>query len=209
MEILFFTLLGYLLGSIPFGFLLTKYSTGEDIRESGSGNIGATNVLRSGKKTLAGLTLFLDGFKAWLAVFIALQFTEARANPALLEEYPSFAAFFAGLGALLGHVFPVWLKFKGGKGVATYFGMLLGLNGMVFLVAASIWLMMFGVKRISSLAALTTIALVPGWMIVFTDSLGGAFLFLASLLVAWRHHENIERLRQGEEQPFGAEQNSA
>ena len=119
------------------------------------------------------------------------------------EVHPSVAAFSAGLAALVGHMYPLWLKFKGGKGVACYFGMLLGLTPMVFLIAASIWLTMFAAKRISSLAALLTITFVPGWMFVFTDSIGAYFALAASLLIAWRHRENISRLRQGEEKPFG------
>ncbi len=202
-EIPLFALLGYLLGSIPFGLILTKITTGKDIRDTGSGNIGATNVLRSGKKGLAALTLLLDGAKAWLAVYLAVQFSDIRVDNILREFYPSIAALSAGLGALLGHMYPVWLKFKGGKGVACYFGMILGLNWMVFLIAASIWATMFAIKRISSLAALTTIMFIPGWMFVFTDSIGTFFLLAASLLVAWRHRENIARLSKGEEKPFG------
>ncbi len=203
-EIIIFAALGYLLGSIPFGLILTKMTTGDDIRKTGSGNIGATNVLRSGKKGLAAATLLMDAAKAWLAVFIAMQFVVLRAEPILGEVYPSIAAFAAGLGAMIGHMYPVWLKFKGGKGVACYFGMLLGLSPMVFLIAGSIWLLMFALKRISSLAALLTITFVPGWMFVFTDAIGALFLLVASVLVAWRHRENFKRLTKGEEKPFGS-----
>lgn len=203
-EIPLFMLIGYLLGSIPFGLILTKLTSGKDIRETGSGNIGATNVLRSGSKGLAALTLLLDGAKAWLAVFIAVYYTDVRVDNILREIYPSFAALAAGLGALLGHMYPVWLKFKGGKGVACYFGMLLGLNWMLFLIATSIWLSMFAIKRISSLAALTTIMFIPGWTFVFADSIASLVVLIASLWVAWRHRENIGRLMKGEEKPFGA-----
>lgn len=201
-EILFYATLGYLLGSIPFGLLLTKWATGEDIRASGSGNIGATNVLRSGKKGLAALTLLLDGAKAWLAVYLAMQFTEMRDNLNLGESYPSYAALAAGLAALLGHVFPVWLKFKGGKGVASYFGMVLGLCMPVFWIAAAIWLSTFLLKRISSMAALMTIFFIPGWMYIFNDGISALTVGIASVVIAWRHKENIARLRKGEEKPF-------
>ncbi|MDG1286852.1 MAG: glycerol-3-phosphate 1-O-acyltransferase PlsY [Rickettsiales bacterium] len=204
LEVIIFAIIGYLLGSIPFGLILTKMTTGEDIRKTGSGNIGATNVLRSGKKGLAIATLLMDAAKAWLAVFIAMQFLAMRVEPSLNEFYPSIAAFAAGFGALIGHMYPVWLKLKGGKGVACYFGMLLGLSPIVFFIAGSIWLLMFAVKRISSLAALITISFIPGWMFVFADAIGAIFLLVASLLVAWRHRENFARLRKGEEKPFGS-----
>lgn len=203
-EILLFALIGYLLGSIPFGLILTKLASGKDIRETGSGNIGATNVLRSGNKGLAAVTLILDGAKAWLAVFVALYFTDLRVDRIVGEAYPSYAALAAGFGTLLGHMYPVWLKFKGGKGVACYFGMLLGLHWMVFCIAASIWCMMFALKRISSLAALITIIFIPGWTFVFIDSIAAIVVLTASLWVAWRHRENIDRLMKGQEKPFGA-----
>lgn len=198
-DIIIFSALGYLLGSIPFGLLLTKLATGKDIRQTGSGNIGATNVMRSGNKGLAAVTLLLDGAKAWLAVFIAMQFTELRAHDVLSEFYPSIAAFSAGLAALLGHIFPIWLKFKGGKGVACYFGMLLGLSAPVFGVAVLIWLSTFLLKRISSLAALLTCIFLPFWMFIFTDLTGALFIAFASIIILWRHKENISRLRKGEE----------
>jgi len=180
--------------------------TGEDIRETGSGNIGATNVLRSGQKRAAILTLLFDMAKAWLAVYLVMCMSEARVNGQLGEVYPSIPAFIAGIAALLGHMYPIWLNFKGGKGVACYFGMILALSPFVFLIAASIWLLMFALKRISSVAALSTIMFVPGWMFVFTDSIGALFILLASLLIAWRHKENIMRLYQGEEKSFGTSQ---
>ena len=198
-----FAFIGYLLGSIPFGLLLTKFATGNDIRNSGSGNIGATNVLRSGKKGLAALTLLLDGAKAWLAVFLALQFTELRENAALGEFYPSIAASVAGMMALFGHMFPIWLKFKGGKGVASYFGMLLGLTPLVFGIAVLIWGSMFAIKRISSLAALTTVTFIPFWMFVHNDLIAAGFVAFCSLIIWIRHKENLGRLRRGEEKPFG------
>ena len=198
-DIIIFSTIGYFLGSIPFGLLLTKLVTGKDIRESGSGNIGATNVLRSGKKGLAALTLFLDGAKAWAAVYLAMQFTELRSHDVLSEFYPSISAFAAGFTALLGHIFPIWLKFKGGKGVACYFGMLAGLSLPVFGVASLIWLSTFLLKRISSISALLTCFFIPFWMFIFTDLIGAGFIMLASILIFWRHRENIVRLRKSEE----------
>lgn len=201
-DLLLWITVGYGLGSIPFGLLLTKLATGKDIRETGSGNIGATNVLRSGKKGLAALTLLLDAAKAWLAVYLAMHYVPMRVDPIMGETYPSLAAFASGFAALIGHIFPIWLKFRGGKGVASYFGMVLALSPMVFLIAASIWLVMFALKRISSLAALITMMFIPGWMFVFTDRIGLYFVLAASLIVVWRHQANLFRLIKGEEKPF-------
>ena len=203
-SVILFSILGYSLGSIPFGLILTKLVTGADIRKTGSGNIGATNVLRSGKKGLAALTLLLDGAKAWLAVYLALQFTESHVDTVLQEIYPSIAASSAGVAALVGHMFPIWLKFKGGKGVACYFGMLLGLSAPAFGIAVLIWGSMFAIKRISSLAALTATFFIPFWAYIFMDITAAAFVALCSLLIWWRHKENIGRLIRREEKPFGS-----
>ena len=140
---------GYLLGSIPFGLLLTRAAGGPDVRTIGSGNIGATNVLRTGRKGLAAATLLCDVLKGTAAVLIAAHYAGHE------------AALLAGLGAFLGHLFPVWLKFKGGKGVATYIGVLLGLYWPGALIFCAIWLAVAGVSRYSSLAALIASALTP------------------------------------------------
>ncbi|WP_422023099.1 glycerol-3-phosphate 1-O-acyltransferase PlsY [Roseibium sp.] len=182
---------GYLLGTIPFGLILTKLGGHGDIRKIGSGNIGTTNVLRTGSKKLAAATLLGDGLKGTVAVLIA-----ARFGPD--------TALIAGFGAFLGHLFPVWLKFKGGKGVATYLGILLGLYWPMFLIAALTWIGMAFVFRYSSLSALTASAVTP-IILYFGFSqfqLGEMFLVLTLLLWA-KHHENIGRLLKGQESKIG------
>jgi glycerol-3-phosphate acyltransferase PlsY len=182
---------GYLLGTIPFGLILTKLGGHGDIREIGSGNIGTTNVLRTGSKKLAAATLLGDALKGTVAVLIA-----ARFGPD--------TALIAGFGAFLGHLFPVWLKFKGGKGVATYLGILLGLYWPMFLIAALTWVGMAVVFRYSSLSALTASAVTP-IILYFGFSqfqLGEMFLVLTLLLWA-KHHENIGRLLKGQESKIG------
>ena len=183
---------GYLLGSIPFGLVLTRSAGLGDIRAIGSGNIGATNVLRTGNKKLAAATLLLDGLKGTAAVLLAAWFGPA-------------AALAAGLGAFLGHVFPVWLGFKGGKGVATFLGVLLAVHWPSFLVFAAIWIAMAYAFRFSSLAALVASIATPvvlmlwglGWPTV------AVFAAMAALSVA-KHHENIARLLAGTESRIGA-----
>ncbi len=185
---------GYLAGSVPFGLLLTRAAGLGDIREVGSGNIGATNVLRTGRKDIAFATLLLDSLKAGL---VALAFT-------LLVSRE--IGFIAGAAALIGHCFPVWLGFKGGKGVATYAG-LLGFTSLPgFAVAAPIWLGIFALTRISSLAALTAAVLVvPGaWLLGERNSFILVGLALLSVFVFWTHRANVGRLLNGEEPRFGA-----
>ena len=185
--------LGYLLGSIPFGLVLTKLAGLGDIRDIGSGNIGATNVLRTGRKDLALATLLLDSGKGGIAVLIAYW----------AFGYGSDAAIIAGCAAFLGHVFPVWLGFKGGKGVATYLGTLGALAWPAGLVACAIWLIMAVVFRYSSLSALTAALLSPiAAYYVAGGKVALAALFLAALLI-YRHETNIRRLLKGEEPKIG------
>lgn len=182
---------GYLLGSIPFGLLLTRAAGLGDVRKIGSGNIGATNVLRTGNKGLAAATLLLDALKGTAAVLVAGHFA-----PEL--------AIWAGLGAFLGHLFPIWLGFKGGKGVATYLGVLIGLAWQVALIFAIVWLVMAFLFRYSSLAALTAAVIVPIALYVLgTPQVAGLFVVM-SIIVFIKHRENISRLLAGTEGKIGA-----
>ena len=183
--------LGYLLGSIPFGLLLTRLSGRGDIRKVGSGNIGATNVLRTGSKGLAALTLILDCLKAVAAILLARQlFGEASAP-------------FAAAGAMVGHLYPVWLRFAGGKGVATLLGVLIGMAPIVAPVYAAVWLMGLLITRISSVAGIAAAVSAPlgaailGARHIFPMLLGFA------LLVVWKHRANIVRLKAGTEPRIG------
>jgi len=185
---------GYLLGSIPFGLIATRLGGAGDIRKIGSGNIGATNVLRSGRKDLAAITLLGDAGKGVLAVLLARWLTHDSAVVVAL----------AGGAAFLGHLFPVWLKFKGGKGVATFYGVLLAAAWPVGVLAAITWLAMAALFRISSLAALTAAALAAPFAMA-TDQ-PYAMLVLAlfmAVLIFIRHRENIARLLKGEEPKIG------
>jgi glycerol-3-phosphate acyltransferase PlsY len=185
-------LFGYLLGSIPFGVLLTRLAGGPDLRSIGSGNIGATNVLRTGRKGLAAATLACDVLKGTVAVLMVT----AVADDA--------AALIAALGAFLGHLFPVWLKFKGGKGVATYIGLLLGLAWPAALIFCAIWLAVAFAFRYSSLSALVASALTPPalWFLGRPDT---ALLFLLLSVLLWiMHRANIGRLLAGSEGKIGA-----
>jgi glycerol-3-phosphate acyltransferase PlsY len=183
---------GYLLGSIPFGLLLTRAAGGPDIRDIGSGNIGATNVLRSGRKGLAAVTLLCDALKGTAAVLLTAHY----ATPD--------AALVAGLGAFLGHLFPVWLKFKGGKGVAVYIGLLIGFYWPGALIFCTIWIAVAALSRYSSLAALVASALTPfGLWLLGQPNAAALFLALSALL--WlMHRANIGRLLQGSEGKIGA-----
>jgi acyl phosphate:glycerol-3-phosphate acyltransferase len=183
--------LGYLLGSIPFGLLLTRAAGLGDVRNIGSGNIGATNVLRTGNKGLAAATLLLDGLKGTAAVLVADHF------------YGQGPAMLAGLGAFLGHLYPVWLKFKGGKGVATYLGVLAGLAWQGGAVFAAVWLAVAGVTRYSSLAALVACIAAPIALALTGHIEYAALAALMTLLIFWKHRANIRRLRSGEETKIG------
>lgn len=186
---------GYLLGSIPFGLIITRFSGLGDIRSIGSGNIGATNVLRTGKKSLAAATLLGDALKGTVAVLVVKYF------------FGGELALAAGFGAFLGHLFPVWLKFQGGKGVATYLGILLGLYWPIFLAFAVIWLAMAFLFRYSSLSALTASLATP-ILLYGLHEFPLAVLFLAMTLLLWlKHNQNIQRLITGEETKIGGKSN--
>ena len=192
---------GYLLGSIPFGVIATRLGGAGDLRAVGSGNIGATNVLRTGRRDLALITLLGDGGKGALAVLVAWMVSR-EAGP---EQRALMVALAAG-AAFLGHLFPVWLKFKGGKGVATFFGTLLAAAWPVGLAAGATWLLMAFVFRISSLAALVAAALAPVFVFAFGRpyAIAALALFMA-LLIYVRHAPNIRRLLKGEEPRIGGD----
>ncbi|HUD62397.1 MAG TPA: glycerol-3-phosphate 1-O-acyltransferase PlsY [Acetobacteraceae bacterium] len=191
MPLAVFALLGYLLGSIPFGLLLTRAAGLGDIRRIGSGNIGATNVLRTGNKALAAATLLLDGLKGAAAVLLAAWFGGPQ------------AVLWAGIGAVIGHSFPVWLRFKGGKGAATSYGVLIAAAWPVGLAAGAIWLAMAAATRKSSLAALTSFALAPVFAAVLANLTVVKLALVIAVLVFARHHENIRRLLSGTEPRIG------
>jgi glycerol-3-phosphate acyltransferase PlsY len=197
---------GYLLGSIPFGVIATRLGGAGDLRAIGSGNIGATNVLRTGRKDLALVTLLGDGGKGAVAVLLAWLAT----REAPLEQQAVLTAAAAG-AAFLGHLFPVWLGFKGGKGVATFLGTLLAAAWPVGLAACATWLVTAFLFRISSLAALVAVALAPAFaLLVFHRPHAIALLALfMALLVFVRHAENIRRLLKGEEPKIGARKPAA
>ncbi|WP_184008458.1 glycerol-3-phosphate 1-O-acyltransferase PlsY [Rubricella aquisinus] len=182
---------GYLIGSIPFGVLITRAFGMGDVRKIGSGNIGATNVLRTGNKAAAALTLLLDGGKGAVAVLIATSL------------YGGLAGQLAGLGAFLGHLFPVWLGFKGGKGVATFLGLMLAFSWPVGLAACGTWLATAVVMRISSLSALMAAALTPVWLWVFGQEPLIWLSILLGALVWIRHGANIRRILAGTEPKIG------
>jgi len=193
--------LGYALGSIPFGLLLTRAAGLGDVRAIGSGNIGATNVLRTGNKKLAAATLLLDVLKGTAAVVLGVYALPLLAGPA---ADPTLGALAGGIGAFLGHLFPVWLGFKGGKGVATYIGVLFGVAWKAALAFCAVWLLVAFVSRYSSLSALMAAIVTP---LVIWSMLGlvPALVFTAlSILLIGMHHANIRRLIAGEEHKIGA-----
>ncbi len=195
---LLFPLIGYLSGSVPFGLLLSKVFGYGDIRTIGSGNIGATNVLRTGNKKLAALTLLLDVLKGALPVWLAF----ISADMLIIST--------TALCAVLGHMYPVWLKFKGGKGVATALGTLLAVMPLLFLAMIGIWIVMAFTLRISSLAALTAFALAPLLSYIWIGDENLAVLtFIIAMLVFWKHKENIQRLLKGEEPRLGKKKEQA
>ena len=185
MEYLIIVLCSYLLGSIPFGFMLTKIFLKKDIRDIGSGNIGATNALRTGNKSLGYTTLVLDISKAILPV-LYVKF-----------NYPDYI-FIASLSAFLGHVFPIWLKFKGGKGVATYIGILFSINiifGLIFIIS---WIIIFLISKYSSLSSLVASLIVPIYLIIF-ENYNSIFFYIMFVLIFYTHRENVKRLKNKEE----------
>ena len=186
MDILIIGIISYLMGSIPFGLILTKTFLKKDIREVGSGNIGATNVLRTGNKSIGYLTLVLDILKAIIPV-IYVKF-----------NYPDYL-FISSLCAFLGHVFPIWLKFKGGKGVATYLGILFAINiyfGLIFII---IWLIIFVLSKYSSLSSLVASLSIPLYLIILAKYDQVIFFVIMFVLIFFTHRENIKRLKNNEE----------
>ena len=181
---------GYLIGSIPFGLLLTKAAGLGDIRQVGSGNIGATNVLRTGRKGLAAATLILDGLKGAVAVLLARQFLGDQ-------------DVVVGTAAVLGHLFPVWLGFRGGKGVATGLGVLLAAAWPVGLACCALWLVAAKLLKMSSAAALTAFAAAPLFALVLSSADHALMALLIAILVFWRHEANIRRLLAGTEPRIG------
>ncbi|TPG52818.1 glycerol-3-phosphate 1-O-acyltransferase PlsY [Sphingomonas glacialis] len=183
--------LGYLLGSIPFGVLLTRMAGAGDLRTIGSGNIGATNVLRTGRKGLAAATLLLDAFKGFAAVWIA-------------ERYLGGNGVIAAAAAFLGHCYPVWLGFKGGKGVATLLGIVLALHWPIGLVYALVWIALLALFRISSLAGMLAAISAPLSAAYFSQFDVVLLLLALALIVVWKHRANIERLVSGVEPRVGS-----
>ena len=186
MDIFFIGLISYIMGSIPFGFILTKIFLKKDIREIGSGNIGATNALRTGNKALGYSTLILDILKAIIPVIYVKIF------------YQDFL-YIASLCAFLGHVFPIWLKFKGGKGVATYLGILFAINfhfGIIFILS---WFITFLISKFSSLSSLVGAASIPTYLLILTQFDQVIFFTIMFVLIFFTHRENIKRLKNREE----------
>ncbi len=181
LEIILFILISYLFGSIPFGLILTKIFIGKDIRKIGSGNIGATNVLRSGNKFVGYLTLILDILKAVIPILF-------------IKFYYSDQLYLASLSVFIGHVFPVWLKFKGGKGVATYVGILFCLNYFSGLVFCIIWLLIFFIFKYSSLSSMTSSFFIPIFQYFFISDPFYYFYFIMFIMIFYTHRENIKRL---------------
>ncbi len=186
-------IVGYLLGSIPFGLLLARAGGKGDIRDIGSGNIGATNVLRTGSKGLAAATLMLDAGKGAVAVLLAQRFSPDAVN-------------FAAAGAMIGHLYPVWLRFRGGKGVATLLGVLMPLLPVAALVYAILWFGLLLILRISSVAGLVAAASPPITAMVIGETMLFPMLLGFAVLVIWKHRENIRRLVRGEEPRLGSKQ---
>ena len=183
--------IGYLLGAIPFGLILTRLFGAGDLRKVGSGNIGATNVLRTGRKGLAAATLLLDMAKGAAAVCIARM---------ILPEL----ALVGGLAAFLGHCYPVWLKFNGGKGVATMLGIALAFHWIIGLIFAAVWLGSLALTRVSSISGMAAATAAPTAALIIFGWHPGKLLWLMAVIVVWKHRENIARIRAGTEPKVGA-----
>ena len=186
MDILIIGIISYLMGSIPFGLILTKLFLNKDIREIGSGNIGATNVLRSGNKIIGYTTLIFDILKAVIPVIF-------------VKTYYTDFLYLASLCAFLGHVFPVWLKFKGGKGVATYVGILFVINIYFGIIFALCWFVIFGITKFSSLSSLIASISIPIYLIITSTFDEIIFFIIMFILIFFTHRENIKRLKNKEE----------
>ena len=181
-DLFYISIYSYVLGSIPFGLLLTKFFLKKDIRKIGSGNIGATNALRTGKKSLGTATLLLDGLKAYTAVLITLKF------------FPDFI-YFSALLCFLGHVFPVWLKFNGGKGIAVYLGVLFAFSiylGLIFVIS---WVAILYLSKYSSLSSLVTAMIIFAYSITLSNFNMSLFFFIIFIIVIYTHRENISRIK--------------
>ncbi|MDA7573179.1 glycerol-3-phosphate 1-O-acyltransferase PlsY [Candidatus Pelagibacter sp.] len=185
MEYIIITLISYLMGSIPFGFILAKIFLKKDIRNIGSGNIGATNALRTGNKSIGYATLSLDIFKAILPV-LYIKF-----------NYPDYI-YITSLCVFLGHVFPIWLKFKGGKGVATYVGILFSINLIYGIVFVASWLAIFLISKYSSLSSIIASLVIPSYVLIFQNS-NLIFFTIMFVLIFYTHKENVKRLKNKEE----------
>jgi len=205
-------LFGYVCGAIPFGLILTRLTGAGDLRAIGSGNIGATNVLRTGRKGLAVATMLLDLAKGAVPVLliplVLAAFPQFDTMPRGLNESEFIRTLtqpmhIAGLGAFLGHLYPIWLKFKGGKGVATFIGILLALHWALALIFCAIWLAAAILSRYSSLSALVATLSVPVYYLVYALP-GLGFITVISALIYWKHRDNIGRLLQGRESKIGA-----
>jgi glycerol-3-phosphate acyltransferase PlsY len=194
MLILALVLMGYLLGSIPFGVILTRLTGAGDLRQIGSGSIGATNVLRTGRKGLAAATVLLDGAKGAVAVWLAWRIAPQLGEPAAMA---------AGAAAMIGHCYPLWLKFRGGKGVATLLGLSFALAWPIGLVFAGVWLGTVLLTRISSVGGMAGAVAAPVAALAFGEPVYAVGLAGLAVIVLWRHRENIARLRAGAEPRIG------
>ena len=186
LDILYVVTYSYILGSIPFGLIITKIFLGKDIRNIGSGNIGTTNVLRTGKKSLAAATLLFDILKGYISITIA-------------SEYFNELVYLSALICFIGHIFPVWLKFKGGKGVATYLGIILGVSFILGIVFGVVWFLIAIIFRYSSLSSILSAMIVCIYSFYTASETQSYFLFILFVIIIFTHKENITRLKNSKE----------